>query len=48
LRACWLDDDELAVLAARAERLRAGRPSDRPAVGPEQDAMPDRQQGEED
>jgi hypothetical protein len=28
LRACWLDDDQLAVLAARAEALRAGRPSE--------------------
>ena len=26
LRACWLDDDQLAVLAGRAEALRAGRP----------------------
>jgi DNA segregation ATPase FtsK/SpoIIIE-like protein len=32
LRACWLDDDQLAVLAARAEALRA-RPPDRP-TGP--------------
>jgi FtsK/SpoIIIE family len=48
LRACWLDDDQLAVLAARAERLRSGRPPDRPAADPEQDAMPDRQQGEGD
>jgi S-DNA-T family DNA segregation ATPase FtsK/SpoIIIE len=24
LRACWLDDDQLATLAARAEALRAG------------------------
>lgn len=33
LRACWLDDDQLHVLAARAERLRAVRPSDRLAQG---------------
>jgi hypothetical protein len=33
LRACWLDDDQLHVLAARAERLRAARPSDRLAQG---------------
>jgi hypothetical protein len=26
LRACWLDDDQLAALAARAEALRAGPP----------------------
>jgi FtsK/SpoIIIE family len=30
LRACWLDDDQLADLAARAEALRSGRPPDRP------------------
>jgi S-DNA-T family DNA segregation ATPase FtsK/SpoIIIE len=28
LRACWLDDDQLAVLAARAEALRAARPAE--------------------
>jgi FtsK/SpoIIIE family len=33
LRACWLDDDQLHVLAARAERLRADRPPDRPGQG---------------
>ena len=26
LRACWLDDDQLAILAGRAETLRTGRP----------------------
>ncbi len=26
LRACWLDDDQLAALAARAEALRAAEP----------------------
>jgi hypothetical protein len=26
LRACWLDDDELTALAARAEALRAAEP----------------------
>jgi FtsK/SpoIIIE family len=31
LRACWLDDDQLVVLAARAEALRSGHPPDRPA-----------------
>ena len=34
LRACWLDDDQLAVLAARAEALRSDRPPDRPPVSP--------------
>ena len=47
LRACWLDDDQLHVLAARAEALRAGRPPDRPAAGPREDARPDHQQREE-
>jgi hypothetical protein len=40
LRACWLEDDRLHVLAARAEALRAGRPSDRLAEG----SPPGRQQ----
>jgi hypothetical protein len=26
LRACWLDDDQLAALALRAEALRASHP----------------------
>jgi cytochrome c553 len=26
LRACWLDDDQLAALAAHAEALRAAEP----------------------
>jgi hypothetical protein len=44
LRACWLDDDQLAVLAARAEALRSGRPPDRPPVSPSED----RRHGEDD
>jgi hypothetical protein len=47
LRACWLDDDQLHVLAARAEALRAARLPDRPAAGPREDARPDHQQREE-
>ena len=47
LRACWLDDDELAALAARAEALRADRPPDRLAPGPGTDRLPDRRQWEE-
>jgi S-DNA-T family DNA segregation ATPase FtsK/SpoIIIE len=43
LRACWLDDDQLAVLAARAEALRQGPPSDRLAEG----SPADRQQEED-
>ena len=38
LRACWLDDDDLAALAGRAEAFRAvpppGRPLDPPGIGP--------------
>ncbi len=38
LRACWLDDDQLATLARRAEALRAvpppRRPSGPPGIGP--------------
>jgi hypothetical protein len=33
LRACWLDDDQLDVLAARAEALRARTPPDELAPG---------------
>jgi hypothetical protein len=40
LRACWLDDDQLAVLAARAEALRgAGRPPE----DSERDPQPNRE-----
>jgi hypothetical protein len=41
LRACWLDDDQLQVLAARAEALRAARPPDRPREGSPTDRRPD-------
>ncbi len=43
LRACWLDDDQLHVLAARAEALRAGRLPD----GAEEDTTADRHQWQE-
>jgi DNA segregation ATPase FtsK/SpoIIIE, S-DNA-T family len=35
LRACWLDDDQLHVLAARTEALRAGRPPEDSARDPQ-------------
>jgi hypothetical protein len=40
LRACWLDDDQLHVLAARAEALRAGRPPE----DSERDRQPNRKE----
>jgi hypothetical protein len=43
LRACWLDDDQLHVLAARAEALRSGRPPDGPAEENERDRQPHRE-----
>jgi FtsK/SpoIIIE family len=43
LRACWLDDDQLHLLAARAERLRAARPPDRPREGSPAEGRPDRE-----
>jgi hypothetical protein len=42
LRACWLDDDQLAVLAARAEALRAGPPRNGPGQATV-DRQPDRE-----
>jgi DNA segregation ATPase FtsK/SpoIIIE, S-DNA-T family len=48
LRACWLDDDQLHVLAARAETLRSTGQPVGPAAGPNRDAMPDQQPGEGD
>jgi hypothetical protein len=48
LRACWLDDDQLAVLAGRAEALRSSQPPDRPAPSSLAGPGEDRQQGEED
>jgi hypothetical protein len=42
LRASWLDDDQLAVLAARAEALRAGPPRNGPGQATV-DRQPDRE-----
>jgi hypothetical protein len=42
MRACWLDDDQLAVLAARAEALRSGQ-----ATKPAEGRPPDRQPNQE-
>jgi FtsK/SpoIIIE family len=48
LRACWLDDDQLAVIAAHAEALRAHRPRDPLAVGGPVESDEDRRYGEGD
>jgi hypothetical protein len=48
VRACWLDDDQLAVLAARAEALRADRPPDPLALGGPAEPDEDRRHGEGD